>query len=184
MSVGYLLKNINETRIFCYDDIEYRTTQSKNNKKQQNSDNNPSTYSESVQRSTNQVTDMSVYRTVEGIEHAHYQTQREKMAPSPLPVSRSQASKTHISSLVTKDLADLQLTLAGPSAHYKFNPLIDIYNGGYSCHYVEQSLRLSLLVTTIQPRFTYYTVHSIRPTVDKHGINRPVPVDELIMLQP
>lgn len=67
---------------------------------------------------------MSVYRTVEGIELARHQTQREKMAPSPLPVSQSQASKTHIASLVTKDLADLQLTLTGPSAYYKFIQLI------------------------------------------------------------
>lgn len=46
---------------------------------------------------------ISVYFAVEGIKLAHRQTQRDNMAPSPLPASQSGAGNMCIALLITKE---------------------------------------------------------------------------------
>lgn len=70
------------------------------------------------------------------------------MAPSPLPVSRSQASKTHLFISNKGSSGPVAYSSGTFRALQIYTADQYIYNGGYSCHYVEQSLRLSLLVTT------------------------------------
>lgn len=60
------------------------------------------TYSERVPRPTNYVAEISVNRTVEGIELACRRTQKDRIAPSSLPASRSGAGNTGIASLIDK----------------------------------------------------------------------------------
>lgn len=52
---------------------------------------------------TDYVADISVYRAIEGIKLDCRRIQRERMVPSLLPKSRSEAGKTCITSLITKE---------------------------------------------------------------------------------